>query len=174
MTWQIFSKPLSDHVDNESNFLGCLTKLQQTRIVQEYIKAFEALAFHTRGLAHEFYLECFISGLKDAIQAQVWMHHPVTWLAACTTVCEVERALAAQSTCPNSYPRDAPPRLQALPKQLRSKRCHQRKWQKEESKDCVTIVMRNTPMGINARIQNSFKLMLLITVHLRNPFHLRD
>jgi len=52
--------------------------------------------------------------------------------------------------------------------------CHQQKWRKEESKDYVTTVMRNTPLGINARSPNSFKLMLLITVHQRNPHHLSN
>ena len=40
-----------------------------------------------------------------------------------------------------------------------------KKWQKEESKDCVTTMMRNTPWGINARNPNYFKLMLLVTIH---------
>jgi len=71
LAWKIFSKSLSDHFDHEYNFLGRLAKLRQIGIVKEYIKAFEALAFCTGGLADEFYLECFISSLKDAIQAHV-------------------------------------------------------------------------------------------------------
>ena len=101
MTWQIFSKALSDYFDHESNFLGRLTKLKQTSTIQEYIKAFEALAFGIGGIANEFYLECFINGLKDAIQVHVRMHHPATCLAACMTAHEVERTLAAQSPHPN-------------------------------------------------------------------------
>ena len=73
-----------------------------------------------------------------------------------------------------SPPRVAPHRLKALPKHSRFKRCPQQKWQKEKSKDFVTTVMRNTPLGINARSPNSFKLMLLITVHLRMPHLWRD
>jgi len=95
ITWQAFSKSLCDRFECESKFLGRLTKLRQTGIVHDYITAFEALAFRTGGLANEFYLECFISGLKDAIQAHLWMHHPPTWLEAYTTACEVERDLAA-------------------------------------------------------------------------------
>ena len=95
MTWKIFSKAIFDRLDHESNFLGHLTKLQQTGTVQEYIKAFEELVFRTGSLVDEFYLECFVNGLKDAIQAHVWMHHLVTWLAACMTAHEVECALAA-------------------------------------------------------------------------------
>ena len=79
MTWQIFWKALSDRFEHESHFLGHLTKLKQIGTVQEYIKAFEALAFRTGGLVDEFYLDCFISCLKEAIQAHVWMHHLATW-----------------------------------------------------------------------------------------------
>lgn len=95
LTWHIFSKALSDRFDHESKFLGRLTKLRQTGTVQEYIKAFEALAFRIGGLADEFDLECFISGLKDAIQAHIRLQHLVSWLAACKIACEVEHVLTA-------------------------------------------------------------------------------
>jgi len=78
-----------------------ITKLWQTRIVNKYITAFEALAFRTRGLHDQFYLECFVSGLKEAIQAHVWLQHPTSWLDACNIAREVEHALAAQSNRPN-------------------------------------------------------------------------
>jgi hypothetical protein len=45
--------------------------------------AFEQLAIYTEGLSDEFYLECFISGIKEAIKAHVNMHHPTIWLQAC-------------------------------------------------------------------------------------------
>jgi hypothetical protein len=54
------------------------------------------LAIRTEGLSDEFYLECFLSGLKDAIQAHVCMHHPTTWLQACTLALEVETIMQAQ------------------------------------------------------------------------------
>ena len=73
-----------------------------------------------------------------------------------------------------SSPRVALHRLKALPKHSRFKRCHQQKWLKEENKDYVTTMMRYTPPGTNARSPNSFKLMLLITVHQRKPQHLRN
>jgi len=59
------------------------------------------LAIHREGLGDEIYLECFISGLKEAIQAHVRMQHPPTWIDAYTNAIEVERALVAQSPCPN-------------------------------------------------------------------------
>ena len=47
VTWQTFTKSLTNRFDHESNFLGHLTKLRQTATMNEYIIAFEALAFCT-------------------------------------------------------------------------------------------------------------------------------
>eukprot|EP00253_Pinus_taeda_P005714 PITA_05714 len=101
MTWPKFTKALQDRFDQESSFLCCLTKLRQTGTVGEYITTFEALAFRTWDLSDGFYTECFISGLKEAIKAQVLLHHPPTWTEACKVACNVERALAAQYSHPN-------------------------------------------------------------------------
>lgn len=101
LTWKTFKKALMDRFDHDSTFLGHLTKLQQIGIVDQYITAFEALAFHTGGLQDEFYTECFISGLKEAIQAHVQLHHPPSWMEACRIAREVERALVAQLNRPN-------------------------------------------------------------------------
>eukprot|EP00253_Pinus_taeda_P029026 PITA_29026 len=100
-TWDKFKKALTDRFDQESSFLGCLTKLRQTGTVDEYITAFEALAFCTRGLSDVFYTECFISGLKEAIKAHVQLHHPPTWIEAFKVARNMERALAALATRPN-------------------------------------------------------------------------
>eukprot|EP00253_Pinus_taeda_P007083 PITA_07083 len=82
-TWTQFTKALRDHFEQEDSYLGHLTKLRQTGTVEEYITAFEGLAFRTKSLTDEFYTECFISGLKEAIKAQVLLHHPPTWTEAC-------------------------------------------------------------------------------------------
>jgi len=108
-TWTQFMKALQDRFDQESSFLGHLTKLRQTGTMDEYITAFEALAFHTWGLSDVFYTECFISGLKEAIKAQVLLHHPPTWTEACKVARNVERALAAQYSCPNFSAKGRPP-----------------------------------------------------------------
>eukprot|EP00253_Pinus_taeda_P029380 PITA_29380 len=71
--------------------------------------AFEALAFRTWGLPDGFYTECFISGLKEAIKAQVLLHHPPTWTEACKVACNVERALASQYSRPNFSAKGHPP-----------------------------------------------------------------
>jgi hypothetical protein len=54
---------------------------------------FEQLAIRTEGLFDEFYLECFISGLKEAIKAHVNMDHPIIWLQACQLSREAETIL---------------------------------------------------------------------------------
>ena len=62
----------------------------------EFITAFEQLAIHTNGLVDPFYKECFISGVKEAIQAHVWGNHPLNWLEACQRALEAETILNAQ------------------------------------------------------------------------------
>ncbi|KAL9440941.1 hypothetical protein AB3S75_019589 [Citrus x aurantiifolia] len=56
--------------------VGQLTKLKQTTIVKAYQEQFEALMAGTKGLPEDFFVQCFISGLKDAIKNQVTMFQP--------------------------------------------------------------------------------------------------
>eukprot|EP00253_Pinus_taeda_P006430 PITA_06430 len=119
LTWDTLKKALMEHFDHDSAFLGRLTELQQTGTVDEYITAFEALAFHTIGLQDEFYTECFISGLKEAIQAHIQLHHPPTWSEACKVVRKVERALAAQSNRPNFTSKGCPPQAHSTTQTLK-------------------------------------------------------
>eukprot|EP00253_Pinus_taeda_P016779 PITA_16779 len=74
LTWQTFKKALTDRFDQDSNFLGRLTKLQQTSTVNEYITAFEALAFRTGGLHDEFYMECFPNPITQISKPRVAPH----------------------------------------------------------------------------------------------------
>ena len=53
------------------------------RTVKEYIANFDKLAISTKNLLDVFYTECFISGLKESIQAHVQGHHPLNWMEAC-------------------------------------------------------------------------------------------
>ena len=142
--------------------------------MDEYITSFEALAFGTRGLSDVFYMECFISGLKEAIKAQVLLHHPPTWTEACKVARNVECVLVAQYSHPNFSAKGRPPQAHNTTQTLKSKRCHMQKWPKEESKDYVTTVMKNTPQVINARSPIFFKLMPLTTAHQRKIHHLRN
>ncbi|KAH9735939.1 hypothetical protein KPL71_017914 [Citrus sinensis] len=56
--------------------VGQLTKLKQTTVVKAYQEQFEALMARTRGLPEDFFVQCFISGLKEAIKNQVTMFQP--------------------------------------------------------------------------------------------------
>jgi len=50
---------------------GALFKLCQTCYVKEYQTEFETLANRIIGLPAQFYLSCFVSGLKPAIRREV-------------------------------------------------------------------------------------------------------
>jgi hypothetical protein len=50
---------------------GALFKLCQTTTVREYQKAFESLANRITKLPPQFYLSCFISGLRADIRREV-------------------------------------------------------------------------------------------------------
>jgi hypothetical protein len=79
----MFTKAVCAHFDRESLFLVKLMKLRRIGSVSDFITSFEHLAIKTEGLSDEFYLECFMSGLKKSIRAHVSMHHPTTLLHAC-------------------------------------------------------------------------------------------
>jgi hypothetical protein len=62
--------------------LGHLTKLKQSSTVEDFIAAFERMAFQTEGMSDAFFREFFISGLKEKIRAHVLMDRPTTWVEA--------------------------------------------------------------------------------------------
>ncbi|KAK2387384.1 hypothetical protein QL285_061173 [Trifolium repens] len=57
---------------------GALFKLCQTSTVEDYQKSFEALANRITGLAPQFYLSCFISGLRADIRREVQAFQPAS------------------------------------------------------------------------------------------------
>jgi len=57
---------------------GALFKLCQTTTVKDYQHAFESLANRITGLAPQFYLSCFISGLRADIRREVQAFQPVS------------------------------------------------------------------------------------------------
>ena len=65
-----------EHFDTETNHLGHLKKMKQLGTVEEFIVAFECLAFRTEGKFDTFFQDCFINGLKDEIRAHVLMAQP--------------------------------------------------------------------------------------------------
>jgi len=66
--------------DTDINHLGHLTKLKQLGTVEDFIATFECLDFRTKGMSDAFFRECFISGLKDEIQAHLLMARPQSWV----------------------------------------------------------------------------------------------
>jgi hypothetical protein len=68
--------------DTDTNHLGRLTKLKQSGTVEDFIAAFEHLAFRIESMTDAFFRECFISGLKDEIWAHVLMARPSSWVEA--------------------------------------------------------------------------------------------
>lgn len=68
-------------------------------MVKEFITAFDKLAIRTKNLSDEFYMECFINGLEEAIRAHVQGHHPLNWLEACQRSLEAEVIINSQNPC---------------------------------------------------------------------------
>ncbi|KAA8538007.1 hypothetical protein F0562_027413 [Nyssa sinensis] len=56
--------------------VGQLTKLRQISTVKTYQEKFEELANKTNELLEEFFVSCFVSGLKDEIKAGVQIFRP--------------------------------------------------------------------------------------------------
>jgi hypothetical protein len=67
---------LYDRFDSDTHHLGRLTKLKHSGTVEDFIVAFENLAFRTEGMSDAFFREFFIIGLKDEICAHVLMARP--------------------------------------------------------------------------------------------------
>jgi hypothetical protein len=82
ITWTQFVAELYECFDMDTNHLGCLKKLKQSEIVEDFIAAFERLSFRTEGMMDDFFRECFISGLKEEIRAHVLMAQSSTWVEA--------------------------------------------------------------------------------------------
>jgi hypothetical protein len=82
IAWTQFVAELYECFDTDTNHLGRLTKLKQSGTVEDFIAAFERLAFRTEGMTDAFFRECFISGLKEEIWAHVLMARPTTWVEA--------------------------------------------------------------------------------------------
>lgn len=80
ITWETFAIDLTARFGRGrfDNPVGQLPKLRQLTSVKYSQEQFETLMARTRGLTEEFLVECFISGLKDAICPQVVMFQPTT------------------------------------------------------------------------------------------------
>jgi hypothetical protein len=79
--------------------------------VEDFIATFERLAFHTEGMSDAFFLECFISGLKDEIHAHVLMARPQSWVEATKRAKEAQQVISSQNWKPSFIPRTKPVNL---------------------------------------------------------------
>jgi hypothetical protein len=55
VSWTHFMVDLYERFDTDTNHLGCLTKLKQSGIVEDFIVSFERLAFRTEGMSNDFF-----------------------------------------------------------------------------------------------------------------------
>jgi hypothetical protein len=108
IAWTQFVVELYERFDTDTNHLGRLTKLRQSGTVEEFIAAFERLAFQTEGMTDAFFRECFISGLKEEIRAHVLMARPTTWVEATKKAKEAQEIVSSQNRKPSFFPRPKP------------------------------------------------------------------
>jgi hypothetical protein len=97
IAWTQFVTELYECFDTDTNHLGHLTKLKQSGTVEDFIVAFERLAFRTEGMTDAFFRECFISGLKEEIRAHVLMAQPSTWVEATKRDKEAQQVVSSQN-----------------------------------------------------------------------------
>jgi hypothetical protein len=105
IAWTQFVAELYECFDTDTNHLGRLTKLKQSRIVEDFIAAFECLAFRTEGMSDAFFRECFIIDLKDEIRAHVLMDRPQSWVEATKRAKEAQLVVSSQNPKPSFIPR---------------------------------------------------------------------
>jgi hypothetical protein len=95
VVWTHFVGELYECFDTNTNHLGRLTILKQSDTMENIIGAFERLNFRTEGMSDAFFRECFISGLKDEIRANVLMARPQIWVEATKRAKEAQKVVSS-------------------------------------------------------------------------------
>jgi hypothetical protein len=108
IAWTQFVAEIYERFDTDTNHLDRLTKLKQSRTVEDFIDAFQRLAFQTEGMSDAFFRECFIRGLKDEIRAHVLMAWPQSWVEATKRAKEAQYVVSSQNRKPSFIPRTKP------------------------------------------------------------------
>jgi hypothetical protein len=108
IAWKHFVAELYECFDTDTNHLGCLTKLKQSGTMEYFIATFECLDFRTEGMSDAFFRECFISGLKDEIQAHVLVAQPQIWLESTKRDKEAQQVVSSQNWKPAFIPHPKP------------------------------------------------------------------
>jgi hypothetical protein len=72
--------------------------------MEDFIATFEHLDFKTKDMSDDFFMECFISGLKDEICSHFLIGCPHTWLEATQRAKEAQNILSSQNHKPSFPP----------------------------------------------------------------------
>jgi hypothetical protein len=88
---------LYERFDTDTNDLGRLTKLKQSGTIEDFIAAFEHLAFRIEGMIDAFFRECFISGLKEEIRVHVLMARTSSCVEATKRDKEAQQVVSSQN-----------------------------------------------------------------------------
>jgi len=78
--------------------------LKQSGIVEDFIIAFEWMAFWIEGMSNAFFQECFISGLKDEIRVHVLMARPQSLVEDTKRDKEAQQVVSSQNWKPPFIP----------------------------------------------------------------------
>jgi len=108
IAWRQFVVEIYELFDTDINQLGRLTKLKQLGTVEDFMVAFECLAFRIEGMTDAFSRECFISGLKEEIWAHVLMAQPSSWVKATKKDKEAQQFISSQNCKPSFIPHPKP------------------------------------------------------------------
>jgi hypothetical protein len=108
IAWTQVVTELYECFDPDTSHLGHLKKLKQSRTVEDFITAFEHLAFRTEGMTDAFFRECFISVLKEEIRAHVLMARPSSWVEDTKKDKEAQQVVSSQTHKPSFIPHPKP------------------------------------------------------------------
>ena len=105
-TWEIFARDLEIRFGPSSfqNHEAALYKLRQITSVSAYMVDFESISTRTTGLSHQNLLNCFLSGLKDDIQRELFLLKPQTLHEAMGMAKLVEDKLNSAKPSPARFP----------------------------------------------------------------------
>lgn len=167
-TWTEFSRVLLLRFSASAyeDPVGQLTKLKQWGSVRVYQEKFEELANKTNGLSEEFYVSCFVSGLKEEIYAGVKIFQPRTISQAMGLARLQEETMEAMakktrgglkfsgssvSPAPHKTGESFTKALEVAPP---IKGCHKRRLRRKGQKGCALAVMRSTLRAMCAKRNN--------------------
>lgn len=137
--------------------VGQLTKLKQWRTVRLYQDKFKEMATKSSGLSEEFFISCFVSGLREEVRAGVQMFQPKTISQAMGLACLQEETSEAFAMKGKTYSKlfvphqsippktaEVHPNARALKPEGPIKKLTQKDFDEKRAKGCVLVVMKST------------------------------